>query len=187
MEMTGFRVLHRSMNNINVDIQQFRFLTGAVEFDCLFSVREAPFVLSLTTRSADPRFFKFDVTMGYQIKDGFDPDQYKLLAEVLGTDGRVGNRLIPRDFLDNLNNQIPTRATAQAVPVAEAILLLRHDLEERDRPYFDTWIPWGNAKSPSEENRKKTLLILGPEALEYSSRINASSRWSATPTNRGWR
>lgn len=80
MEMTGFRVLHRSMNNINVDLQQFRFLTGAVEFDCLFSVREAPFVLSLTTRSADPKFFKFDVTMGYQIKDGFDPDQYKLLA-----------------------------------------------------------------------------------------------------------
>jgi hypothetical protein len=186
MEMTGFRALHQSMNNIGVDIQQFRFRTGAVEFDCLFSVREDPFVLSLTTRGADPVFFRFDVTMGYQIRVDFDPEQYKLLAKVLRTDGRAGNKLIPSVFLGNLNNHIPAQATTHAVPAVETILQLRHDVEERDRPYFDAWILWGNDRSPSRENKKKTLLILGPEALAHSERINASSRWNAKPTNRGW-
>jgi hypothetical protein len=69
MEMESLRILHQSMILINTDIQQFRVKTGAAEFDCLFSTREAPFILTLTSRGLDPKFFKLEVERGYRIKE----------------------------------------------------------------------------------------------------------------------
>lgn len=50
MEMTSLRLLHRSMISIGSDMQQFLVTTGAASFDCLFSTRDTPFVLTLTAR-----------------------------------------------------------------------------------------------------------------------------------------
>lgn len=54
---------------------------------------------------------------------------------------------------------------------------------------FDTWMRWDRESNrrPSAENRHKTLLLLGPDALAFSEQINASSRWSSTDTKRGWK
>ncbi|WP_241197573.1 DUF6037 family protein [Pseudomonas synxantha] len=66
---------------------------------------------------------------------------------------------------------------------------LRPDIvEERDKPYFDTWTRWdpqGNRR-PSAENQQKTLLLLGRDAVAFSRQMNASFRWSATDTEREW-
>lgn len=50
MDMTSLRQLHRSMIAIGSDMQQFLVRTGAASFDCLFSTRDTPFVLTLTAR-----------------------------------------------------------------------------------------------------------------------------------------
>lgn len=184
-------MLHRSMMVINTDMQQFRVKTGAAEFDCLFCTREAPFILALTSRGLNPKFFKFEVERGYRIKE-FLGEMYGLLLEVLRIDGRSGQPLKPGTFLQQLDAAIPKTAKPGAIPSPVEIVRLRRDLEERDRPHFDHWIYWqgkenGGKGGPTEKNRHKTLMIEGKDALAYSVKHRASSRWSATPTGKNWR
>lgn len=188
MKMESLRQLHQSMRALDLDMQQFQVRTGAADFDCLFSTRGAPFVLALTSRGLNPRFFRFDVMEGYWIAEYFG-DLYGPLVDVLTKDGASRQRLIPRDFLAQLDGAIPRQANPGRVPQPHVVVQLRADLEEVDRPYFDTWIYWDSSskRSPSHENMLKTLEALGPEALKYSQHMNASSKWSATPTGRTWK
>ena len=173
------------MLSLGVDIQKFQICAGAAEFDCLFSTRNTPLILALTSRGLNPRFFKFEVRGESYWIDEYFGDQYGTLVEVLRRDGRSREKLIPRNFLTQIDVVIPRQATAQYIP-AEEIIRLRPDLEEPNRPYFDTWIYWGLNKSPSRENAYKTLVALGRKAMEHSKRMNASSKWSAHPTGRVW-
>jgi WD40 repeat protein len=188
MKIESLVHLHRSMIAEKVDIQQFTIKMGVADFDCLFSTREQPFALTLTSKGAKPKFFKFDIKPGYYV-DSFLGDKYNDLKDVLKIDGRSGNRLMPKDFFAELDKLIPIIAKKNRVPTLEEIARLRHDIEERDKPYFDTWIYWSkeSGKSYSPENFQKTSLILGLEAAEHSKLRNASSRWSSTPTGKPWR
>jgi len=189
MRLESLARLHKSMIAQKIDMQQFKITVGVASFDCLFSVRETPFILSLTSRGINPKFFMFEVHEGYRIKEYFEKEMYYELLTVLKIDGRSGKKLIPKDFLSEIDRLIPTIANHKKIPSSEMILSLRHDLEERDKPYFDTWIPWDKAsgRSPSTENLKKTMLLLGIEAYSYSKKMNASSRWSATPMDKTWK
>ncbi len=113
MEMTSLRLLHRSMISIGSDMQQFLVTTGAASFDCLFSTRETPFVLTLTARGKIRGFFRFDVRNGYVIRD-YLGDMYGDLVAVLRSDGTSGRPLKPKDFLAQLNQAIPTQASVRA-------------------------------------------------------------------------
>lgn len=191
MQMTSLQELHRSMIAIRTDMQQFQVTLGAASFDCLFSTRDAPFVLTLTSRGANPRFFRFDVLPGYWIKD-FLGDMYGALLDVLRVNGANGQPLIPSQFLDQLNNVIPTEAHSRNQPTPSEIMRLRPDIvEDRDRPHFDTWIYWdqeaAKPRGPKAENLQKTRLMLGPEAEKHSLNRCASSKWSAVDLGRTWR
>lgn len=187
--MTSLRQLHQSMLQISIDMQQFQIKIGIASFDCLFSTRETPFILMMTSRGINPHFFRFEVKNGYQIVPFFD-DFYYDLVNVLNVNLNTG-KLIPKNFLEQLNNTLPTIATAKNNPVPSEIIRLRPDIvEEREKPYFDTWIYWtseSRTNGPSDANRKKTLLLLGKDALEYSISKKASSRWSAVDLGRNWK
>lgn len=188
MKLESLEQLHKSMLSIGVDMQQFQLAAGAGSFDCLFSTREKPFILSLTSRGNNPKFFKFDVLRGYWVKEYFG-DIYSDLLAVLRIDGRSGEKLVPKNFLAQIDRLIPKTAQQGRVPGPTDLTRLRHDLEERDKPHFDTWIYWDkqSGKSPTQKNRSKTLLIMGADAHKYSVTMNASSRWSTTPTGRTWK
>jgi hypothetical protein len=190
MKMTSLQELHRSMISIGSDMQQFQVSSGAIGFDCLFSTRDRPsYTLSLTSRGLNPKFFLFQVKRGYWIDPFFD-DFYAELANLLNTGASSGKKLMPKDFLENLNNQIPKSASVTSHPLPNEIIRLRPDItEDRERPYFDTWIYWSreSGKGPSIENRHKTKLVLGSDAFDYSVRMNASSKWSAKELNRSWK
>jgi hypothetical protein len=177
------------MMAIGSEMQQFQVTTGAISFDCLFSTRDEPnFILSLTSRGLNPKFFLLQVKPGYWIVPYFN-DFYGDLAALLNAGANSGKKLIPNEFLDQLNNVIPTKATSENNPSPSEVIRLRLDItEDRDRPYFDTWIYWSedSRKGPSEENRHKTQMLLGYEALNYSKRTNASSRWSAVNLDNSW-
>ena len=189
MEMSSLRQLHQSMLQISVDMQQFQITTGLTSFDCLFSTRESPFILSLTSRGDNPHFFKFEVMKGYQIKPYFDGFYYELV-EVLNNDFNTG-KLEPKKFLDQLNTSLPKIASIRYSPTTSEIVRLRHDIiEEREKPYFDTWIYWNSEKRPngaSKENLKKTLLLLGKDAHQHSINMKASSKWSSIDLGHNWR
>lgn len=189
MYMPSLRDLHQSMLKISVDMQQFQITTGSASFDCLFSTREAPFVLALTSRGDKPHFFKFEVMKGYRIKPYFDRFYYEL-AKVLNNDLNTG-KLEPKKFLEQLNAAVPTIAYKRYIPTEREIVRLRRDIEEeRDKPYFDTWIYWTSEKRQNgarKDNQKKTLLLLGKDALQHSIKMKASSRWSSVDLGHNWK
>lgn len=189
MKMNNLQLLHQSMMSKNVDIQQFRIVTGAASFDCLFSVREAPFVLTLTSRGLSPKFFKFDVKKGYWITPYFKDFFYELV-EVLSTNSKSKVRLEPKKFLEQVNSVIPKVAKVDKVPSTDQIIKLRLDiLEKREKRFFDTWIYWKSEErpGPSKENLQKTKSVLGKDALEHSISMRASSRWSVTDLGNDWK
>jgi len=189
MKMTSLQELHKSMIAISSDMQQFQVTLGAISFDCLFSTRDKPnFTLSLTSRGLNPKFFLLQVKLGYSIVPFFGVF-YGDLAKLLNTNAGSGNNLIPKEFLEKLNAGIPVIAATDRNPSPNEIIRLRPDItEDRNRPYFDTWIYWSedSGKSSSPENRHKTQMILGNDALNYSKLRNASSKWSAVDLNRKW-
>ena len=93
--------------------------------------------------------------------------------------------------MSQLNCVIKTVAKLENNPSTTEILKLRPDIDEdRDKPYFDTWQYWKNERfknAPSPENKKKTLLLIGPEAHKYSIAMKASSCWSATDHGHNWK
>ena len=185
--MNSLNDLYGSMKAQDITTQQFSVSTGAASFDCLFSIEDIPFILWLTSRGASPRLFEFRVEEGFWIREFFG-DQYAELARVLRTHGRSGKKLMPKEFLEQLNSQIPRNAIAARVPTTKERARLSKGIAEPNKCYFDRWVYWKKGKrSPSAENRTKTLRLIGPEALDYSVDRKASSRWSAVPTGRDWR
>jgi hypothetical protein len=188
MKLKALEELHKSMQQIDTELQQFRIKTGAIEFDCLFSIRDTPFTLSMTSRGLDPKFFLFQVKRGYWI-DPYFGELYKQLSAALNTGANSGNKLMPKDWLSQVNATIPTIATLKRYPTNEEIIRLRPDItEERDNPYFDRWSHWKDGRKTSEKNLEKTRLLLGLEAVKYSIEMNASSCWSPVDLGRSdWR
>jgi len=184
--MTSLVALHQSMTTNGIDIQKFPFRTGAANFECLFSTRGNVLELSLTSRGKDPKFFLFSVSPSYEI-NVYLGDKLGEFISVLKTHGMSGIGFKPSEMFSELNSVIPSVANSTTIPSPEDIVRLRHDLEFRDLPFFDTWIYWKEREGPKAENLKKTLLVLGNDAAEYSLRMTASSRWSATPTGKSWR
>ena len=82
MEMSALRELRRSMRSIGADIQTFQVKTGIAEFECLFSTRENPFILALTSRGDNCVFLEVPVPLGHRVKT-FLGDNYSKLLSVL--------------------------------------------------------------------------------------------------------
>lgn len=183
MHMAGLEQLAHSMNMLSVDIQQFLFTNGAASFDCLFSMR-GDYELSMTSRGKDPKFFLFQVSSDFQMST-YLQDTFQDLMSVLKTHGISTREFSTTRFFQALDEAVPHQARAAAVPTEPQIVSLRHDLEERERPFFDTWIYW-TEKGPSEPNLKKTRAVLGSLAMEFSLKNRASSKWSAVDLGRTW-
>lgn len=184
MHMTGLERLARSMIALGIDIQQFLFVNGAATFDCLFSMR-GDFELTMTSRGENPKFFQFQITDNFQMS-AYLGDLFLDLMSVLKTHGMSTNEFKSSDFFQALNAAVPHEASPDRAPTPQQILTLRHDLEERDRPFFDAWIYWGPDRGPTASNLKKTLIVFGPDAMQFSLRNRASSRWSANDLGRAW-
>ncbi|MFU2325089.1 DUF6037 family protein [Pseudomonas sp. NFX98] len=201
--MKNLRTLHVSMlSQLNVhgeptELQRFRCLQGSVAFECIFSTGEKPFKLSLTSRGTathtTSEFFLFDVSSEYTISNYFHGDTYPRLLAVLKTNGGIsGNKLLPADFLAQLDAQVPTSASISNIPTTKDVLENRPDLtEDRDKPY---WSHWSKPRSKADgspgrvsaENRQKTAALLGSAALAHSDSIRMSSCWSPEPTQADW-
>lgn len=185
MRMNGLQRLAHSMRALDVDMQKFLFTNGAASFDCLFSMR-GDYELSLTSRGANPRFFLFPISDDFHLSSYLSKHTLNELLGVLKTHGLSTQGFSTSRFFQALDLAVPHQAQQARVPTAQAILDLRHDLEERDRPFFDAWIYW-TERGPRIENLEKTMKLLGPQAREFSIKNRASSRWSAIDLGRAWR
>ncbi|MER5173825.1 DUF6037 family protein [Thioclava kandeliae] len=185
MKMDGLEILYRSMKDLNLDIQRFPIKTGSASFECLFSLRSTPFTFSLTSRGTCPKFFIFEVKAGFILNPYFG-EKYKDILEVLSSDQRSGSEFDPKQFFHEINKLIPKTAHRKNVPSTSEIIRLMPVFEHNDRPYFSNWRlnPKGEYVTP--ENLKKTLELLGKEAVAYSKKDNVSSVWVANDKAANW-
>lgn len=184
MEMTGLKRLSASMSEAGVDIQHFIYNAGVAQFYCIYTEREIPNLLTLTSRGRNPFFHKLEV---HDFKIAiFLGDKYKELQRLLFGDAQSGRKLEPSEFFSQLNRAIPRQATAGAVPSNAEILTSRPDMEERDKPFFLKYQTRG--RGPTPKNKAKTAALIGKDALAFSIQTNQSSIWSdkdpAQPPNR---
>lgn len=203
MFMKNLKALHESMlshrdfHGNHIELQRFRSTQGGVTFECIFSTGETPYKLSLTSRGTQAHptseFFLFDVSAGYEITAYFG-EMYGRLAETLRTKGGAsGNKLMPQEFLAQLDANTPTTAADTAIPGPREVLDARPDItDERDKPYWSHWSAPrckadGSPGGVSDKNRSKTAALLGAAALAYSDKMHMSSCWSAEPTKADWR
>ncbi len=184
MELLGLRNLHKLMKQEGIQHQKFRIKTGAVSFECLFSA--PPFELSLTSQNTQrPEFFLFNILKGYRINTYLNVADFERLIALLKTHGQSYNKLSTKEWFSDIASQIPT--TLSKEPDRLEICKMRADLEHRECPYFDTWIPW-KVRGPTKQNLQKTLIMLGQEAHDYSFRNRLSSKWSTEDLKRSdWR
>lgn len=204
MFMNNLKRLHESMRRIPVaqggpvERQRFRSVHGAVEFECIFFTGERPYKLSMTSRGTEarpsPEFFLFDVTEGSYEISGYFHDKYGRLADVLRVkDGASGQKLMPNEFLRQLDSNVPPGASVTAIPGPKEVIENRPDIvHERDAPYWSHWATPrskadGSPGTVSAENRAKTATLMGSEALAYSDKMRLSSCWSPVETNSDWR
>lgn len=189
MKLTSLEELYKSMKAQSLEMQQFPLKLAMVTFDCLFSTREAPFILTLTSQGSASKFFKFEVHRGFVVAD-YLGDMYYDLVTILRVDGNTGKPLIPKNFFAELDSLIPRSGSIHRVPSCKEIIKLRPDItEDRNKSNFDGWIYWSeeSKKSPTQENLKKTLILLGREAYKHSKQHNASSSWTAEPRAKNWK
>ena len=176
MKIPELQDLYRIMKTNNVQHQRFEVKTNSIIFECIFSA--PPFELSMTTKGTKkPTFFLFNVEQGFNINAYFESSQFEALLSLLKTNGNSKNKLQTSEWLKSVASQIPKKISLE--PNQAEICNLRHDLEERDKPYFDSWINWKKGQKPSKENLLKTRIIIGEKAYQYSQKNNCSSRWSA--------
>lgn len=190
MRLNSLAKLYYSMKEQGLDLQHFPLrLNQLVTCDCLFSIREVPFVLSLTSIGKDPKFVKFEIERGFQPPQYLDGTTYRNLISMLKTDGSSKVSLVLKEFFGELDSKIPGIAYPNKVPSPREIIRMRHDItEERGKVYFYGWIRWSkeSKKSPSYKNLIKTLLLLGPDAYRLSKEYNMSSSWTAEPRDKCW-
>lgn len=113
MFMKNLKALHESMlctlNNYGepIELQRFRSVQGNVTFECIFSAGETPYKLSLTSRGTathpESGFFLFEVSNEYEIASYFG-EMYGRLVNTLKTKGGAsGSKLMPIEFLAQLD------------------------------------------------------------------------------------
>lgn len=187
MEIQSLRQLHQSMLEVETDIQAFEVQTGAAWFYCMFSTRETPFTLALTSMGDKPEFFLLEVLDGYRIQPHLNEKDYNRLCKVLRQSDQPFKPLKLGPWLEQLNLAIPVPATRRNIPAPATIMRLRPDItDDRDKPYFLKWVTW-DGKKVTRSNQQKTLVMLGPAALQYSKAMNASSAWSPEDLGVRWK
>lgn len=180
MKMDGLERLHQSMKAAGISNAKFVVQNGRVKFYCIFSVGLYPYEFALMHTGANPLFLLKEVDRQYEITPFFG-DAYGELAKLLNEGAQSGNPLKPKEFFAEINNSLPKEITRADEAMPADLLRARPDIEDADKVYFSHYMHNPIGKGPSEGNLKKTLLLLGGEAREYSIRHRASSVWTDDP------
>ncbi|MBF0198450.1 MAG: hypothetical protein HQL32_12100 [Planctomycetes bacterium] len=184
MEITSLKALHASMKAQNIDLQCFEAKSGRAYFNCLFSTREDTYRLSFIAITAPKKHAQISIFPDY----GVLPWHFEGFIKEINKDLDYKSPIDTLEFLKQLNESIPTEASRKMSPTAKQILHLRPEQSNSRtrRPYFAGWKKWRDMSKVTERNKLKTLMLLGPRALQDSLAMNASSIWSEVDLGKLW-
>lgn len=164
------------MTAIGCNRQRWVFSPRAgVAFTVVYIIDVEPWNLSFTMRGHNV-FFDFKISSAFYIPDRLSSTLYNVLAKALRTTGASGNRLVPSEFFQEFDRQVPAQASTGQKPRYFEIARLRKDIDDGDKIYFCGWK--SNGARGNVRNEWKTKLLLGDAALQWSLKNNESSCWT---------
>lgn len=182
--MAGLKRLHFSMKRVGTERARFSIKHNQVTFDCLFLTDLEPYEFVLAAVGHPGIVFVLEVLNGYFVKGVFAHELYAKLAGLLGTGARSGNKLIPSEFLQQIDAAIPADvAGTLRVTTADVLGAYRHHVEEDQKIYFKGWLRNPPGKHVTAANLDKTRRCFGQKVYEICMRHNISSCWSSNPSD----
>lgn len=106
-------------------------------------------------------------------------EEYGSLLEYLMIDGRSEHKLIPQEFLIEIEQGFPARFE-KAPSMSERISTANRYYCNEPPKYFSSWITW-HKRHTTEENMLRTATLVGFENALRLQRSNISSKWSHNP------
>ena len=177
--MNGLKRLHFSMRRAGTERARFAIKHNQVTFDCLFLTDIEPYEFVLAAVGHPGIVFVFEVLRGYLIEGVFEYELYARLAALLGTGAASGNKLIPREFLRQIDAAIPADVSGtRRVTTADVLRVYRHHIEEDQKIYFKGWLRNAPGKHVTVANLDKTRRCFGQKIRDSCLRQNISSCWS---------
>lgn len=184
IQMTGLRRLHEMMTTLPTERHQFVYKVNGNgrEFDCLFYVgspvpdhEPETYELSLTSTGLNPIHIPFAVNRWYWVNTEMEPRLYRALAELLRVHGQSFQRLVPSQFLADLNKHIGGIRSLRPPKFENSA---HTNLSgPSTSSYFSHWRYHKPPKGPSKENQDKNIAAHGSLCSDHSLGKNASSVW----------
>lgn len=179
VQMMGLKRLHFSMRRAGTERVRFAVQHNHVAFDCLFLTDIEPFEFVLAAVGHPGIVFVFEVLRGYLIKGEFENELYARLAALLGTGAESGKKLIPNQFLRQIDAAVPDDVGhTQRVTTADVLRTFRHHVEEDQKIYFRGWLRNPPGNHVKLKNLDKTRRCFGQQVHDSCRRQNISSCWS---------
>ncbi len=184
------RLLYQSMKRAGTTRQQFDIRVhgrsgASVTFNVVFlaeSLNKEPWKLLLGCRPPYQRYERVKVYPPFQIYQGdLKPDFMHWLRETLGVRGNSEEPFTGEAFLRNeLIAKTPIAVRRSNVRPSD-VPIHPSEIEEADKVYFLRWLPHSDMRHVSEDNLRKTGVLISKEFENICRKHNISTCWSADP------
>lgn len=172
MKLTGLKPLFKSIKQSDLTYGTFKYQVNNVSFEIFFDISIIPFQLGFIQRKSTFQLW-LDVKSGFEINPIIDTIDYKSLVKILQLKYNPDNPFKPQSFFDEFNKKIPSTYSPTPIELLHYVSKQRYNIEEKEKLYFDRFIPWKNQKR-SKENLEKTRLLLPKIYNRIKDRPNIS-------------
>ncbi len=177
--MENLKKLHQDMLVCDESTSAFTISISGKAFSCIFSALSFPYCLFLTTLSLKPKTIEFPINENYCTSNFIPKDTYKIIVDYLDFKYDPDNPFTPSKFLKEVNTSCPNKSNSKA-PVSEVVRVASksRNIPDDKRIYFCGWRRNPKEDSVSEENFKKTKVIVDEQTAERFRVENVSSCWT---------
>ncbi len=172
MKLTGLKQLFISIKQNDLTYGTFKYQVNNVSFEIFFDISIVPYQLGFIQRQSTFQLW-LDVKSGFEINPIIATQDYKSLVKILQLKYNPDNPFKPQSFFDEFNKRIPNTYSQTPIELLHYVSKERYKIEEKEKLYFDRFMPWENQKR-SKKNSEKTRLLLPRIYNRIKNRPNIS-------------
>lgn len=178
MKLNGLLDLYKDMKLKDIERYRFEYQHGRTTFDIFFFIDEQPFVLLFGAKQSNFSF-EIEVLPGFEISCILDKGDYRELCRILELVYNPQNKFSTKGFFESFNENIPSKANPKNIPKPHQVALYRKDIEDANKIFFIGWRDNDlKGEHVTDENLKKTKVLMGMNAYKVCKKKNISSCWT---------
>jgi hypothetical protein len=172
MKLSGLKPLFISIKKNDLTYGTFKYQVNEISFEIFFDISVVPYQLGFIQRQSTFQLW-LDVKSGFEINPVINNQDYKSLVKILQLKYNPDNPFKPQNFFDEFNKKIPNTYSPTSIELLHYVSTQRYDVEEKEKLYFNKFMPWKSQKR-SKENLEKTRLLLPKIYNRIKDRPNIS-------------